>query len=58
MSLVSHIGQLEQKHCALEKELHSARIHPSTDSIELNRIKSLKLRLKDEIARLRMRLVA
>jgi len=55
MSLISHVNELQKKHSSLEAKLHRARLQPSTEDIELKRIKLLKLRLKDEITRLRTR---
>jgi hypothetical protein len=55
MTLASHIHELQKKHSILEKKLDKAKSHPSIDDIDLKHIKQLKLRLKDEISRLKMR---
>ena len=44
---------LEKKHAALEAELQSLTTHPSVDPISTTTLKREKLRLKDEIARLK-----
>ncbi|MCF3935818.1 DUF465 domain-containing protein [Acuticoccus sp. M5D2P5] len=44
---------LERKHAALEAELQSLATKPSVDTTIAAQIKREKLRLKDEIARLR-----
>lgn len=53
MTIEAHLATLEKKHGALEAELHSAMNHPSTNDERLVEIKRRKLRLKDEIERLR-----
>ncbi len=53
MSLVDDISQLHAKHDALEKELNEALAHPATTDEEIAAIKRKKLKLKDEIARLK-----
>ena len=53
MSLESHLSELERRHADLERQLNEAMNHPSSDTAELTEIKRRKLRLKDEIARLK-----
>lgn len=53
MTIEAHLATLEKKHGALEVELHTAMTHPSTNDEKLAAIKRQKLRLKDEIERLR-----
>jgi hypothetical protein len=53
MTIEAHIATLEKKHGALEQELHSAMLHPSTGDNEIAQLKRLKLKIKDEIERLR-----
>jgi hypothetical protein len=53
MSIEAHIETLEKKHGALEAELHSALLHPSTGDVEIAELKRQKLKIKDEINRLR-----
>lgn len=54
MSVESHIETLERKHGALEEELHHAMLHPSTGDTIINDLKRQKLKIKDEIERLRV----
>lgn len=53
MSVESHINQLEDRHRSLETMLHNLSGSPSTSDDELKSIKQRKLRLKDEIMKLR-----
>ena len=53
MTIEAHIASLEKKHGALEEELHSALASPSVDDQEIAEIKRRKLRLKDELTRLK-----
>lgn len=53
MAVHARLETLEKKHGALEEELHSALNHPSSDDSTISDIKRRKLRLKDEIERLR-----
>ena len=52
MSIQSHLVELENRHRALENEIHDALAHPSTDDLKIAELKRRKLQLKDEIARL------
>ena len=54
MTIEAHIATLEKKHGDLEQELHSALQSPSSGDVEIAQIKRQKLRLKDEIERLRV----
>ncbi len=53
MAVHARLETLEKKHGALEEELHSALNHPSCDDSTISDIKRRKLRIKDEIERLR-----
>ncbi|MGV3550405.1 YdcH family protein [Rhizobium sp.] len=53
MTIEAHIETLEKKHGVLEEQLHSAMLHPSTDDAEIGELKRQKLRVKDQIERLR-----
>jgi hypothetical protein len=52
MSMQTHLADLEQRHRALEQELHEALAHPSVDNLKIVELKRRKLQLKDEIVRL------
>ena len=54
MSLDSHIATLEQRHAALDTELAAALTsQPAMSDGEIREMKRRKLKLKDEIERLR-----
>ena len=53
MTLQSHLAELERRHDVLETEIEKAAVHPATDDLTLHAMKKQKLRLKDEIERLR-----
>jgi hypothetical protein len=53
MTIEAHIETLEKKHGALEDELHTAMLHPSTGDVTIAELKRQKLKIKDEIERLR-----
>lgn len=53
MSMQSHLAELEKKHRALEEKLHDALTHPGTGDAEILELKRRKLKVKDEISRLK-----
>lgn len=53
MSLQSHLEELERRHAILEEQIAQTQLRPSADMIEVKALKQQKLRLKDEIVRLR-----
>ena len=53
MSMASHLSALEQKHKTLERQIEDELSRPSADEIRLAELKRQKLKLKDEIARLK-----
>ncbi|MFK0161971.1 YdcH family protein [Rhizobium sp. NPDC090279] len=53
MTVQAHLESLEKKHVALEEALHMAMSSPSSNDTEIADIKRRKLRVKDEIQRLR-----
>jgi len=53
MTIEAHLATLEKKHFALEEELHTAMNQPSSDDRTIADIKRRKLRIKDEMERLR-----
>jgi len=53
MSLASHLEELQRKHGDIDREIDEALAHPSTDDLEIARLKRRKLALKDQIERLR-----
>jgi hypothetical protein len=53
MSIESHISELEKKHRALEKEIEAELMHPSSDDSKVSSLKRKKLKIKDEMVRLK-----
>jgi hypothetical protein len=53
MTIEAHLATLEKKHGVLEQELHSALTQPSAQDVHIADIKRRKLRLKDEIQKIR-----
>ena len=53
MTIQAHLESLEKKHGALEEKLHTALTSPSIDDHQIAELKRLKLRIKDEMERLR-----
>lgn len=53
MTIEAHIETLEKKHGVLEEQLHSAMLHPSSGDAEIAELKRQKLKVKDQIERLR-----
>ncbi|MBI5131734.1 MAG: DUF465 domain-containing protein [Rhodopseudomonas palustris] len=53
MALQAHLVELERKHKVLESELHDALAHPSTDDLRIADLKRRKLKVRDEINRLK-----
>lgn len=53
MAVIAHLAELERRHQALEREIEAAMSHPSVDALEVAELKRKKLKLKDEIERLR-----
>jgi hypothetical protein len=53
MSIEAHLATLEKKHFALEEELHEAMTRPSYEDEAIADIKRRKLRIKDEIEKIR-----
>lgn len=52
MSIESHLAELEKKHRAIEREIETELMHPSSDEVKLSSLKRKKLKIKDEMVRL------
>lgn len=52
MALSAHLAELSEKHKLLERKIEEEMARPGSDDIVVRRLKSEKLRLKDEIERL------
>jgi hypothetical protein len=53
MTITAHLAELAEKHKALEQKIHQVATSPGSDDMEVRRLKQEKLKLKDEIERLR-----
>lgn len=53
MAMSAHLAELAEKHRALEERIDQAVSSPGSDDLEIRRLKQEKLRLKDEMERLR-----
>jgi hypothetical protein len=53
MAVEAHIAELTVKHQRLEERIREELQHPSSDDLNITELKREKLRLKDEIERLR-----
>lgn len=53
MSLNAHLAELSEKHRVLERRIEEALASPGSDDIEIRRLKQEKLKLKDQISRLK-----
>jgi hypothetical protein len=53
MALQGHIHELSEKHKKLEELIETELAHPDWDDIRVAALKKEKLRIKDELERLR-----
>ena len=53
MSMQSHLAELERRHKTLESEIEKELLHPACDDNHVHELKKKKLRLKDEIMKLK-----
>ncbi len=53
MALDAHVNELADKHRVLEKQIETEMARPSADDIEISKLKREKLRIKDELERLK-----
>ncbi|MFT4098548.1 MAG: DUF465 domain-containing protein [Rhodoblastus sp.] len=53
MSMQSHLAELERRHKTLESEIEKELLHPGSDDSHVHELKKKKLRLKDEITKLK-----
>ena len=52
MALDAHLAELTEKHRLLERRIDQEMSRPARDDVRIRRLKSEKLKLKDELARL------
>ncbi len=53
MALDAHLDELSQKHRALDQKIDEEQGRPTADATKIAELKRRKLRLKDEMERLR-----
>ncbi len=53
MSLAAHLQELSERHRSLERRIQEEMARPGSDDIEIRRMKQEKLKIKDEIYRLK-----
>jgi hypothetical protein len=53
MALDAHLVELSEKHRALDRKIEEELARPTTDNLRIAELKRQKLRLKDEMERLR-----
>ena len=53
MGLESHIQELSDKHHKLDEQIHEELLRPAPDDIMISELKKRKLRLKEQIERLK-----
>ncbi len=53
MPLPQHILELTEQHQKLDEEIREELEHPGSDTLHISELKRQKLRLKEEILRLR-----
>ena len=53
MALESHLSELNEKHKQLDCDISEAMQHPSVDTLKITELKREKLRLQEEMERLR-----
>ncbi len=56
MALESHLVELSAKHRKIDKALHEELQHPAADPLKITDLKKQKLRLKEEMERVRLQL--
>jgi hypothetical protein len=54
MTVTSHLAELVEKHRALERSIEQEMARPYADAVRVADMKKKKLRLKEEIERIRM----
>ena len=54
MTVSSHLEELRRKHETLSAQVDDAQRHASTDSLQIATLKKQKLKIKEEIERLKV----
>jgi len=53
MSLSTHLAELAEKHKLLDRRIAEQMAKPSTDELEIRRLKREKLKIKDKISQIK-----
>jgi hypothetical protein len=53
MALLGHMQELSEKHKKLQEQIEIEMAHPDWDEVRVTALKKEKLRIKDELERLR-----
>jgi hypothetical protein len=53
MAMAAHLAELAEKHRVLDEQIERAISSPGTDDADIQRMKQEKLKLKDQMERLR-----
>jgi len=53
MAMTAHLAELAEKHRLLDRRIEEAIASPGTDDAEIRKLKQEKLKLKDEMERLK-----
>ena len=53
MTLAGHLAELSEKHRLLEIRIQEELARPSADDLQISRLKKEKLKIKDEMTKLR-----
>jgi hypothetical protein len=53
MTLAGHLAELSEKHRLLEMRIQEELARPGADDLQISKLKKEKLKIKDEIAKLR-----
>jgi len=53
MAMQGHVSELSEKHKKLEEAIEAEMAHPDWDEVRVAALKKEKLRIKDELERLR-----
>jgi hypothetical protein len=53
MALAAHLAELTEKHRVLERKIKEELARPGADDVQITQLKLQKLKLKDEMAKLR-----
>ena len=56
MALDAHLGELSDRHRALDRKIEEEMARPMADDLKIAELKRQKLRLRDEIERLKLEL--